>query len=381
MPVIRTISHESIDNGEIAATVGLMQRTYPDMGVLALLPEKEKSKLKSIQSLFRHQDIPLVGAIFPALLEDEKFRSSGIILFLFDTMPPYLLTPGLKQEGDALDSICNEITDRLSTLLQPYPADTSLFMLFDTMLPQIGQILENFYMKLADRVRYFGVNAGSETFEPMPCLFDSKQLIGDGMLTLIISPHEGVALEHGYRAPQHMVAATSTEGNRIINIDWRPAFDVYAEIVNEQFGVRITPENFYQYAVHFPFGIIRADSEVLVRIPVALMEDGSLFCVGEIPPNSILTLLDAPKPDSEDALMKLVEKLPTYKNQQGSLLFYCAGRRLHFGIEAAEAELMQLRRHIDGRHLFGALSLGEIGSSQRGGYPLFHNACLVATEL
>jgi len=35
--------------------------------------------------------------------------------------------------------------------------------------------------------------------------------------------------------------------------------------------------------LHFPFGIIRANHEVLVRIPVALEEDGSLFCVGEVP--------------------------------------------------------------------------------------------------
>lgn len=381
MPVIRIVSLPSIKQAEIAAVLQSGRQKYPQLGVLALLPEKEKAGLKSIQALFWQEEVPLVGAIFPALLENNRFRSQGIILFCFDIMPPYLLIPGLRQERETLASTCNEVADRLTTQLQTCPADTSLFMLFDAMLPQIGQILESLYMKLADRVHYTGVNAGSERFEPMPCLFDSRQLIGDGMLTLLLSSHEGVTLEHGYQAPQQMVAATSTEGNRIINIDWRPAFDVYTEIVKKQFGVEITPDNFYQYAVHFPFGIIRADNELLVRIPVALMEDGSLFCVGEIPPNSILTLLEAPRPDSEEAVARLLQRMPERKHPNGVLLFYCAGRRLHFGVEAAEVELSKLRRKLGGTHLFGALSLGEIGSSQRGGYPLFHNACLVATEI
>lgn len=381
MPVFRIISLTSIDEEEIAAALRQERRQYPKMGALALLPEKEKGRLNGVQAVFRQQGIPLIGAIFPALIEDNRFRSAGIILFCFDIMPPHLLVPELRLEGEALESACNDIADRLSSLLQSSPADTSLFMMFDTMLPQIGHILENLYMRLADRVHYDGVNAGSERFEPMPCLFDSEQLIGDGMLALLLSSHEGLALEHGYRAPQHMVAATSTEGNRIISIDWRPAFDVYAEIVKKQFGVEVTAGNFYQYAVHFPFGIIRADSEVLVRIPVALMQDGSLFCVGEIPPNAILTLLDAAKPGSEESVDKLLQRLPNQENKQGLLLFYCAGRRLHFGVEAAEDELSLLRKKLDNKHLFGALSLGEIGSSRRGGYPLFHNACLVATGI
>jgi len=57
------------------------------------------------------------------------------------------------------------------------------------------------------------------------------------------------------------------------------------------------------------------------------------------------------------------------------LFFYCAGRRLQRG-DDAPAELLKLAPLAPGG-AFGALTLGEIGSIQGSGYPLFHNACIV----
>ncbi len=381
MPVVEMIRLLASDGAAIASKLEAWRADMPDMGVFALLPEQEREALSPLQALCNERDIPLAGGVFPALIEDGHFHTEGVLLACFDSMPRFLLRSGLDQEGEALSEACEQLASDLEGLLAGCPENTTLFMLFDAMLPRIGLILENLYQELADRVHYVGVNAGSETFTPMPCLFDNHEVIEQGMLALLLPNHEGAILEHGYRAPEEMVAATSTEGNRIISIDWRPAFEVYAERVREQYQVEITKDNFYQYAVHFPFGIIRADDEILVRIPVALMDDGSLFCVGEIPPNAVLTLLDAPQPDSGETVATLAGGLPAGQSDRGLLFFYCAGRRLHLGVEAAEAELAKMRMERNGEHLYGALSLGEIGSSFQGGYPLFHNATLIATEI
>jgi len=354
---------------------------YPQMGVMAFLPENEQSRLATIQGLFRDHAIPLVGAIFPAIIVKGRFHADGILLYCFDKMPRYLLQEGLAQEGKALAAACSTLAGEIAGQLGEDDESTSLFLLFDAMLPHIGQILEELYQELADQVHYMGINAGSESFQPMSCLFDDERLIQNGLLALLLPAHDSASLEHGYRVPEHLVAATSTEGNRIISIDWRPAFEVYAERVKAQYGVAITAENFYQCAVHFPFGIIRADSEVLVRIPVALMEDGSLFCVGEIPPNAVLTLLEAPQADSAHTAALLAGHFTAPPGDDALLTFYCAGRRLHLGSEAAQAELQTLGTRLNDARLYGALSLGEIGSSQRGGYPLFHNAALVVSRI
>ena len=175
--------------------------------------------------------------------------------------------------------------------------------------------------------------------------------------------------------PQEMYTATSTDGNRITRIDWRPAFDVYAELVKKHYRTTITKHNVSQYGVHFPFGITRIDAQPLVRIPVALEADGSLFCVGEIPENSLLALLHAVEPGNHDTINHLVTRMGVGSHDI-MLGFYCAARRMHLAQHAAD-ELRYWYQRIAPCHLAGAMSLGEIGSAQQGGYPLFHNATLL----
>jgi hypothetical protein len=200
-----------------------------------------------------------------------------------------------------------------------------------------------------------------------------------GIATVLLRGVRGAVLEHGYRMPDKLITATSTDGNRIIQIDWRPAFEVYQTLARTLHHVEITAESFYRFGVHYPFGIVRANGNLLVRIPVALEPDGSLFCVGEVPPHSVLTLLAAPLVDSAKTIERVARGLRELAPGATDVLaFYCAGRKLHVGDPAAEQELRDLAGRTEARRVGGALSLGEIGTMGVGSYPLFHNATIVA---
>jgi len=372
----------SLDEAPIAALLDSWRSACPLMGVFALLPEAEQGGVQRLQAVCAQHKVALVGAVFPALVESGEFRTQGLWLLRFDSMPYVALHENLPHDAAGAAQVAAQIGNQLRAQINDDPQVT-LFLLFDALVPNISTLLDELYLQLANRVHYAGVNAGSETFQPIPCLFDNARIIQNGVLLMLLQPHLGAMLAHGYSAPPRMISATSTEGNRIRQIDWRPAFEVYQELVRAQSGVEVTRENFYQHAVHFPFGIIRANHEVLVRIPVALEEDGSLFCVGEVPANAVLTLLEAPKVDSQHTLQTLVQGLTKLNGELADselLLFYCAGRRLHLGLDAATSELRQFAELTKATPIAGALSLGEIGSSLQWGYPLFHNATLVATR-
>jgi hypothetical protein len=343
-------------------------------GLIALLPEAEKDQLPILQRVCRERSIPLFGGIFPALIDGARFINHGVCLLPFPAMPPAFLIPA----ADGAEAIGLAVRRGLATL----PAGTAkptLFLMFDGMLPNIASLLEEIYFALANRVDYAGVNAGSESFQPMPCLFDQNQLIGAGVMGVLLPGDVKTVLEHGFVQPERAMSATASQGNRVVTIDWRPAFEVYQAMIKTEYGIDLTAENFYQYAVHFPFGILRASGEIVVRIPVALADDGSLFCVGEVPENSVLVLLKSPEAGGNACLDRLAKDL-NFASAGSSghrlLAFYCAGRRMHLGV-AAETELAELCALAQVSELAGALSLGEIGSTQRGGYPVFHNATLV----
>jgi hypothetical protein len=371
-----------VEESALGQTLSEWQARFPQMGVCAFLPEAQKEAVEVLQSVCAKKGVPLVGAIFPALVVGGNFETEGVWLLRFDVMPDYALHADLPTDIEGAELKSREIAQHVSSKLAGVD-EATLFMLFDAMVPNIGTLLDETYLQLANRVHYAGANAGSETFQPLPCLFDGKRLVSNGVLLVLLPNHKGAILEHGYHAPRKTVYATSTAGNCISQIDWRPAFDVYQELVRDQYSVEITQANFYEHAVHFPFGIVRANHHVVVRIPVVLNDDGSLFCVGEVPANSVLTLLEHPSVDSQETLRVLGNGLQAMNgNSTGKelLLFYCAGRRMHLGIESATTELQEFDKLTAASQVAGALSLGEIGGSTLHGYPLFHNATLVATH-
>ena len=371
-----------LDEAVIGETVTAWKQTHPEMGVLALLPEAGKDAVPALQRLFTAADIPLVGGIFPELIAHGAFTKQGCWLLRFDRAPFYVLQDNLPADSEGAVRAAEGLAARVREHIDRPDEEATLFLLFDALVPNISTLLDELYLKLANRVHYAGANAGSETFQPMPCLFDNQRIAGNAVLALLVRHHHGAILEHGYRLPEKSYTATATDGNRISHIDWRPAFEVYCELVRAQYGVEVTRDNFYQYAVHFPFGIVRANHNVLVRIPVALGDDGSLYCIGEVPPHSVLSLLEAAQPGSLDTVDMLIDRLSRLNGGiKGNdlLLFYCAGRRMHLGQEAAIHEIEELTKRGEVAQVIGALSLGEIGASSLRGYPLFHNATLVTS--
>lgn len=370
----------AFDEARITEVVHAWKAAFPQMGVLAMLPESDKAGVPLLQRIFSGLHVPLMGGIFPELIVEGTFRKSGVWLLRFDKAPFCQLLEKLPRDAEGVAHASAQLAAGIRSSMGSADGEATLFLLFDAMVPNIATLLDELYLRLGNRVHYAGANAGSETFQPMPCLFDNERIAGDAVLAVLMQNHQGAILEHGYQLPEHSYTATSTDGNRISNIDWKPAFEVYREVVRTQYGIEITRDNFYQYAVHFPFGIVRADRSVLVRIPVALGDDGSLFCVGEVPPNSILTLLKAPAQDSSGTAETLAGRLSQLEGGASGrdlLLFYCAGRRLHFGVPAAEAEILDLQKRSGVKLVAGALSLGEIGATTGWEYPLFHNATLV----
>lgn len=359
----------------IEAVLDDWRRSGEHFHLLAFLPEAEKARVGDLQACCRNAGIALGGALFPQLLQGHTLRSDGALLLRVDGGPPPLLLENLAT-AEALARAGAETVGYVES--SAGDGDAALFIIFDALVPNIATHLERWYLELADRVRYFGVNAGNERFVSEPCLFDADGFVANGALLQLLPGHPGACLEHGYTVPEHAITATSAAGNRIVQINWRPALEVYGAIMQERYGIAIDRESFYTHAVHFPFGILRAHGEVLVRIPVALGENGEIVCVGEITPNSLLTLLDA-RTSTGRATAALAADLARLDHAAPGgdlLLFYCAGRRLHVGAGVSE-ELSAVSRETGARQVAGALSLGEIGSGRVDGYPLFHNAALV----
>lgn len=345
---------------------------------IALVPEAEGPRLPALQAAAAAAGIELSGAIFPALIDEGAFSTEGAWILPLPAEAEVHLLFGLDEAPDAAAAQIAAAVDHRLAPAGGTDAAPMLLLFFDAMLPHIASTLDALYQLIADGAALTGVNAGSERFVPTPCLFGPGVVGDQGALVVLLPPGQRPALAHGFSPPARGRVATATQANRVLSIDWRPAFPVYQELVAANHGVTLTRDNFYTYACKFPLGILRAAGDLVLRFPVALDEDNGLVCIGEIPPSSVLVLVTGTPVDHLGCIetLRAVSFRPTEGAAPPHLLsFYCAGRRLHHG-GRANAELEALR--ADSACSAGALSLGEIGPLRPGGYPLFHNGAIMS---
>ena len=373
-PSFRYLS--SFEPREVREALGAWSALPPGGAVLALVPEARAAGVAPLQEACRELGLSLGGGVFPRLIRDGRFVDEGAWLLHLAVAPPMGL---LDELGDDPTEAARRLAEAIAPALsERQPADT-LFLLFDATTPNLASRLDALYLELGAAVRYSGVSAGSETFQPTPCLFDDARLLGGGALWALLPSSRKTVLLHDYAAPLGSSLATSAAGNRVTSIDFRPAFDFYRARMLAQYGVELTPESFYRYAVEYPFGIALANGQLLVRMPVALEPDGSIRCAGEVPENAVLVVVHAPDPRSGETARALAARLAEAHIARDVVLFYCAGRRLRLGA-ASDDDLRGLLEAAGGR-VVGALSLGEVGSIQDGAYPLFHNGAFVCVGL
>lgn len=261
----------------------------------------------------------------------------------------------------------------------------TLFTFLDGLSSKVSSFLSIVYDQFANSVQYMGGGAGSLSLEQSPCLITPKGLLKDAAVLCASSLSINLGVRHGWQAIQGPLVATRTVDNVIYELNWQSAFDVYSQLVNADSEIAISPSNFFDVAKGYPFGIIRDGQEDIVRDPIAVGKEGELYCVGEVPNNSVLSLLKGETQNlinsaaqaAKDAIHNVEDKL------EKLFLIDCISRVLFLQdnfdseLNAVEAQLSKLNVNCVP---FGILSLGEI-SSDGNGVLVFYNKTMVIGAL
>lgn len=364
-----------LDPAALARALDGVTRGPEGTGCVVLLTEGDVAAVPTLQAWAQQRGRRLFGGVVPGLVIEGRFERKGALLLALHPEVPVALVPLPPEAGRTADRGLVELAEFAAQHANPAGGDT-LFLLLDATIADIGSMIDRLYAQTGDALNYAGSCVGSETFRRVPCVFDAQRFLDQAVIAAVLPRHPGPVLAHHYSGGAADWVASAAEGNRVERIDGRPAFDVYRELMAREFGIDLSKENFYQYAVHFPFAVNRARGEPLVRIPIQVGDDGAVICFGEVRANALLGVVRAVEP-GDPGTAQAVAAAGGAGPHPAILAFYCAGRLLHLQEGAALKELAALSAAVAPKAVFGALSLGEIGSAQAI-YPAFHNATIVA---
>ncbi len=283
---------------------------------------------------------PFFGAIFPEIFFRGKRYSDRVIVVRFDFKVDVFRGSELKE------------TD-----------GRTLMVFADGNFDGSEEILEKAFMKYGS-VTYIGGGAGS-LGKNIQCLFDTRGFFSKDCLFVSLPFEFNVKVRHGWRATELEFISTKIQGRRVVELDWRSAFDVYSEAL-ESIGVEIDPENFFDVAKGYPFGLRRLEGEMVVKDPLAV-ERGVIVCAGRVPENCVLSLIHG----DAKSLLSAARECADIEGEN-LIAFDCISRMLYLS-EHYKQELKYLKDAA------GAMTIGEIAAKKT--YPDFYNKTVVVGGL
>ncbi len=300
--------------------------------------------------------VPVFGGIFPEIIANNTRLQRGSIVCALPVAVDVHYIEHLSQAGE-------DYFLQTQPLIPHVPPQATLLTLVDGLSTRISSLLDGLYEALGDSCKYLGGGAGSLSFQQKPCLFSNQGLRQDCAQITILSCPVSIGIKHGWHKFAGPFFVTGAYDNVITTLDYRPAFEVYREIVEADLGKRFTADNFFDLAKGYPFGLERIKGDVVVRDPV-FQKEQALVCVGEVPANHIIYILKGEPNNLIYAAHQCVSHAASHAaSQQVALLFDCISRTLFLEKHFA-TELEHIHCGLpESLPLLGALSLGEIADT------------------
>jgi len=330
---------------------------------LIFIGEKSADEMPYLLSRLEEKSIKCLGGIFPNLILDTETTDAGILIC---EIPPVISRFQLTMED-------------LEHWNQPISLEGvgSAILLSDGTIGETNAFLKGVHSLLGSKIPLVGGGAGRIDLSTHPCLFTEEGSFHSGGLLALLPNPAKVAVRHGWTKFDGPFLATKVDKNIIHEINWRPALDVYKEVVEKDSGKMITSENFLDVAKSYPFGLFKEGTEYVIRDPFAISDNQSIVCITEIPENSVFYIMQGNPESLLQAAAEVGKSIRTLDDSiiNSLILFTCISRILYLG-DRFQEELAAFKQDYPTK-IRGVSTLGEIACTGTG-FVEFYNKTIVS---
>ena len=358
-----------INSTNLKEIVTSISNHVKDQAALISVAEHTKIDIDALISELNKKDIKFIGGIFPKVIHDNEIHDKGIVLnTLVDVLELFVVNNISKQDYEILEIT---FTDGVNY---------SLFTYVDGLTSHISKYLSKLYESYGMQTNYFGGGAGSLSLVQKPCVFSNDGFFQDAAVVCVMKMTSNIGVKHGWNKVEGPFIITKSDGNVIQEINWKNPFSIYKDVVEKHSNRKFNDDNFFDIAKGYPFGIVKNDSESVVRDPLKVNENGDLICVGELEDNTLVHILNGNEQSLIEAAVSAVEEsVSQASDPRKAIIIDCISRVL-FLENNFDKELEAITKTIKDRFpevsIGGALTLGEISSFGEG-YLEFYNKTVV----
>lgn len=328
-----------------------------------------------LDRILAEQSLPIMGGIFPQVVFAEQAFSSGFVVVGMSTHIEPVLIEGLEDNSVDFD-------EQLDLKIPESCEFSSMLVLVDGLSPRVAEFVESLFVTFGSDIGYIGGGAGSLSFQSKPCVLSNQGVFANAAVLGLMQKSIAIQVGHGWQPLDVGHTVTQVDKNIVKEIDYQNALTVYESVIQQHAPKlpAIDKHNFFSTAQSFPLGIKRAEGDYIVRDPIAIDDQGSLICVGELKVGDRIDILTAQPQDLIASMAEIAQKSAqeTGDASHGVLLMDCISRALF--LQERFTEELQVASHSFGKKvpLVGALVLGEIANSGTGYLEFYNKTSVIA---
>lgn len=337
--------------------------------LLFLMADQNKYSHEMLVSVFHDLIKPVIGGIFPELIYKGERKNSGVLIIPLDFKLKTQLFNLSHAPADFLGELANVHNESMET-------SSVVFVFTDALSNNKESFIESLFNFFGINPTYIGGGAGSLRFQEFPCVINNAGIHLNAAVIGWARKKVALGVAHGWHSISEPLKVTRATDNRVISINWRPAFEVYKEIVEPHSGMEFQENNFFEIAKSYPLGIAKIDAEMVVRDPF-LEKDNMLYFVDavkegeyvEILHGNLQSLLLGAANAREIAMLK-------FGNRGRVASVFCIDciSRVLFMQDSFEEELKVVGKNAD---VYGVLTIGEIANAEESFLEIYNKTIVI----
>ncbi|HVT02720.1 MAG TPA: FIST N-terminal domain-containing protein [Thermoanaerobaculia bacterium] len=247
-------------------------------------------------------------------------------------------------------------------------------VLADALAGYTDDFVEQLSMATLGQYRFFGGGAGDDAQFSKTDVFCGTEAVSDAAVALEILSNKpiGVGVSHGWVPAGEPLRVTEANGSTLVSLNATPAVEIFEEHAEKtgQLFDRADPVPFF---LHNVLGI-DTGSGYKLRVPLAVLPDGSVGCASDIPAGATVRIMKTTSASAVDAAMTAARSALGQMGEakpEVALFFDCVATRLRMGGEFG-VEMEALQHALGDVQYAGCNTYGQIARSE-GQFSGFHN--------